>query len=183
MSRRRLTATEVDFDVLRQRALLVGTGIPRATPRRPRASRVPKPVPTSSARCWTTAEVDLGRGEPPARAVDRLGAVLVTQRLQRRRRCRRRTRATTGPPRRTVSPSSTREVAAGHGTVTRRRRDRAGARPRRPRTRRCRTTASRRRRAPTPACASVVGAGDRDELDVGALREALVVLEPRPVRA
>jgi len=27
MSRRRLTATEVDFDVLRQRALLVGTGI------------------------------------------------------------------------------------------------------------------------------------------------------------
>ena len=101
-------------------------------------------------------EVDLGRGEPPS-----------GRRAERRvaHRAGRGSRALhelvevdldvedvrTGPPRRTVSPSSTRRSPPGTWTVTSSRRARVGGRPRRPRTRRCRSSASRRRHAPTRA--------------------------------
>ena len=157
----------------------------RATPRPPRRRACRTPVPTSSARCRTTLEVDLGRGEPPALPVLVRAGRTHGQRLasahesQRRRRTRARPARRGGRCRR----ASTRSVAAGHV-------DRARASPTRPR--RCATAAAAHAPvphdsvSPTPrshtriamrsACRSTA-----HELDVGAAREALVVLEARAV--
>ena len=136
-------------------------------------SRVPMPVPTSSARWRTTLEVDLGRGEPAAlpsglgaRRAHAVGCASDSR--SRSRGITTSNTCTTGPPRRTVSPSTTASVAAGHvdaHAVA----DEAA--PVRDRGRRARAGAARLRlaRAPFPhPHREPVGAGDGDELDVGA---------------
>ena len=153
----------------------------RGRPPLPRRSR--RPRADEQGALADDPEVDLGGGEPAPLAALLIGRWLASCRERHcaaaRGRRRRRTRAPPGRRGGPSSPSVDASVAAGHvHGHARRRRGPGGGRRRPPRTRPVpHDSGLARRPAPRPASAAPSGRSTRDELHVGAAREAGVVLE------